>query len=70
MPKQQVIVFYPIKGSKAKPVMLVRKTGYYNVWVNGRHYYYDYRQEGKINFSLLPSDAKNKKKQTITVRRR
>lgn len=48
----------------------IRRTGYYNVWINGRHYYYDYRQQGRINLSSLPTDTSKKKKQTIVVRRR
>lgn len=50
--------------------IMVKKTGYYNVWLNGRHYFFDYRQQGYINLSSLPTDTSKKKKQTIVVRRR
>ncbi len=53
-------------------VFAVRKTGYYNLWINGKHYYYDRREE--VN-NIKQVDMHNyfigaEKKGTIVVRRK
>lgn len=78
--KQSLTVFPHEKGKSdqfdSDLLILVKKTGYYNFWIDGKHYYYDERMDAsKIENSLLlfafnggqSAEKEKKKKGKITV---
>lgn len=76
---QGVIVFPHKKGEWVEPdsdlLILVKKTGYYNFWIDGKHYFYDEKlNPSHIENSVLllafnggKKEEKKKKKGKITV---
>lgn len=70
---QQLIV---IKGkgkrNNKRTIIAVRKTGYYNLWINGTHYYYN---EKEIVNNIKELDMKdyfpvNNKKGVIVIQKK
>lgn len=60
-------------------LILVKKTGYYNFWINGKHYFYDEREDtSHISNNLFVfafgggkrEDEKKKKKGKITIKKK
>lgn len=75
---QQVIIASPKKNSNANHTMvMIRKTGYANVWINDRHIYWNYNSQlinpPKVDFDAIvqrqQEQQQTKKKQIILVRR-
>lgn len=74
----QELTIWSEKGSKLSEsdfLIVVKKTGYLDLWLNGKHYYYDERTNPSVidNSVLLlafnggKKEEKKKKKGKITV---
>lgn len=63
-------------GTRAPDIILVERTGYLNFWYNGKHFYYNYVQNGMnpnnidIDKILDEIDAQERKKKGVIVIRR
>lgn len=74
--RQQLIVVNRKDGKSKGTIIFIKKTGYMNVWVNGKQYYYNYAEHNvnpnKINIEKIVQDieAQEKKNQGIIVIRR
>lgn len=65
--------------SESDLLILIKKTGYYNFWINGKHYFYDEREDtSHISNNLFvfafnggkSEDEKKKKKGKITIKKK
>lgn len=73
--KNRCIVVSPQKGKSGTTFILIQKTGYANIWVGDRHYYWDYTEQipnQVVDFNAITDDyiARQQSKKKITVRRR
>ena len=77
----QELTIWSEKGAKlneANFLIVVKKTGYLDLWLNGKHYYYDERTNPSVidNSVLLVAfnggkeEEKKKKKGKITVKKK
>lgn len=63
--------------NKGSYILISKKTGYIDVWVNGKHYYYNSKQTNvdvsKINIERIIEDAESKEQRSkgiIVIRRK
>lgn len=54
---QQVLVLSPKNNDSNKStIMLIRKTGYANIWIGDQHYYWDNTQQKNSTAKFKPVD--------------
>lgn len=72
--KQGITVMSHKDDKKRNTIVLIKRTGYNNVWINGVHYYYNrYEQLQDIadaDFTKLAESAESRDKQLIVIRRK
>lgn len=75
--RQQAIILNRKDGKSKGTIIFIKKTGYMNVWVNGKQYYYNYAEHNvdpqRINLEKVISDIEareQKNKGVIVIRRR
>lgn len=75
--RQELFVIWD-KKKKRKPngkgLVLIAKTGYYNIWINGKHYYYssakDVDEVNQNNLSEAFNSWNPKPRGTIVITRK
>lgn len=76
---QQVIILSGKKkknGNQASDIIIVKKTGYLNLWVNGTHFYYNYVGQypnaSDIDIQKIVQNYQDQqnRKQVIVIRRK
>lgn len=74
--RQQLIVLSHKKNKTKGDILLVRKTGYMNIWVNGKQYYYNSSQKNvnpkdiKIDRIIEDAEAQEQKRLGVIVIRK
>lgn len=75
--KQQLIVINRKDGKTKGTIFVIKRTGYLNLWVNGKQYYYNYAQHNvnpnNINIEKIINDIEareQKKKGVIVIKRK
>lgn len=62
------------RKSKGNVILISKKTGFMDVWVNGQHFYYNYKKYGvdpsKINWEEMQRQAQEMGKKGVIVIRR
>lgn len=76
---RQGLTIFSIKNKRKKNIkeinaVLIRKTGYYNIWINGVHYYYssakDVDEVNQDNLSEAFNSWNPKPRGTIVITRK
>lgn len=73
---RQGVGVYKNKNSRKKGsyLLIAKKTGYMDIWVNGQHFYYNYKKYGvdpsKINWEEMQRQAQEMGKKGVIVIRR
>ena len=72
--KQGITVMSHKDDKKRNTIVLMKRTGYNNVWINGQHFYYNrYEQLQDIadaDFTRLAQQAESNNKRLIVIRRK
>lgn len=59
------------RKNKGNTILISRKTGFMDVWVNGQHFYYNYKKYGvdpsKINWDEMQRQARDMGKKGVIV---
>lgn len=69
------IFITPKNGSSTTSLLLIRRTGYANVWIGDQHYYWNYnasqinQRQIDINKAIRDYNDRLQKKTSISVRR-
>lgn len=59
-----------------KYILVSKKTGFQNVWIGNRHFYYNYYRSygspSEVNFNSIVNDApqNNRRRKSIVIRRK
>lgn len=63
--RQRLVVLDHKDNKPRSNLVLIKKTGYANIWINNTHIYWDYRttasDTNKINFNTAIEEMKRKK---------
>lgn len=73
--KNRCIIISPKSGQKNGTMILIQKTGYANIWLYDKHYFWDNTTQipnQVVDFNAITDDyiARQQSKKKITVRRR
>lgn len=72
--KQGITVMSHKDDKKRNTIVLIKRTGYNNVWINGVHYYYNQYEKlediADADFTKLAQQAEQNNKQLIIIRRK
>lgn len=62
------------KKKKTLNILIMKKTGYQNVWFNGQHFYYNRYEQlqdiAEADFTKLAESAESRDKRLIVIRRK
>lgn len=72
--RQGITVISNKKKKKNPTIVLIKKTGYQNVWINGQHFYYNVHEQyddiADTDFERLAQNTHNEGKRLIVIRRK